>query len=395
MNISLLTRLTGLLLVAGFFYSCTTTQTNINQLVESNNYEQAMAAINQQLENNPDQPELYILKGEVAAEMAQDESPEARSDYYQTTDQAFGNALSYGADPMQQARIDSLRQQYWKFEHNAGLRIFENQTITDRYQVASIHFENAIILRDDALSSYKNLAITHYERGNIDEAIQYFNRAKNLSDEDIPAEIFENLGYLYLEKGDPDQAIYYYELANQQVTENFNLAFGLINAYISSGDHEGAVELLEPLVEQNPNNADLRNVYGTQLYEITEEIMQDLREAYQQDNSELVQQIRFEAEGMGEQAENQLVEAFKRDTSSTDYIESLAVFYNNLAAQYFSLTKVAYEDHVQDLNLKGLELADFAIRYYSMLNDIDPQNDEYQTKLTTLETIKENRSSTE
>lgn len=389
MKISHFTRLAGLLLVAGFFISCGSSKVNIDQLMADSNYDQALSEIDSRLAEDPDQPDLYIKRAEITAEMAQDVNPELRKDHYNRIVDDFNTSAEMGANETQLATIDSLRQQYWKTEHNSGLRIFEADNVPNVYETAKSHFLNALIIRPDAASSYKNLAVAEFNLGNLDAAISSLENAIDNSNEPS-AELYENLGYLYLEKGDPATAAEYYEMANTDMTEDINLAYGLVNAYISNSDHEAAASMLETLVEEYPDNANLRNVYGTQLYEITSEIMTDLKEAYEENDTSLADQIKMEAVGMGEEAETQLIEAFKRDTSNTEYLESLAVFYNNLAANYLSIAKVAFEDDKAELRSRADRLIDFATDYYGRLSEMDPNNSTYNSKLTTLNKLKNN-----
>jgi len=391
MTISNFTRFTGLLLVTGFFISCSSSKINIDELIQNNKYQEAITEIDARLAENPSQPGLYIQKGKINASLAQDTDPELRPEFYTNTDESFEMAIEYGAVSAQVATMDSLRQQYWKSEHNAGLRITDNEALSDRYHLASIHFKNALILREDAVSSYKNLSIAQFNQGDLDEAIGTLETALEYAG-DEPTEIYENLGYLYLEKGDPEQSSYYYELANTNVKEDLNLAFGLVNAYISNGSNEQAADILESLVANNPDNANLRIVYGTQLYLITSGIMEDLKSAYSSNDTVLVDQILFEAEGMGDEAETQLIEAFRRDTSNTEYLESLAVFYNNLSAQYLSLLPNAFENDKIELENKAYNLINFAIDYYEKLVAIDANNDEYIQKLSVLKTLKNRKT---
>ncbi|MBD3617623.1 MAG: tetratricopeptide repeat protein [Gracilimonas sp.] len=391
MNVSTFTRLAGLLLVAGFFYSCGSSGANLDELIANNNYQKALTEIDSRLDENPSQPALYIQRGEINAELARETDPELRAEFYTKTADDFNSAIEYDASESQLSTIDSLRQQYWKDEHNAGLRISENEAVSERYQRSEIHFQNALILRPDAVSSYRNLSVAQFNLGEIDEAITSLETALDYADEPS-AELYENLGYLYLEKGNPAEAAQYYELANTNMEDDLNLAFGLINAYISNGNSAEAANMLETLVDENPQNANLRNVYGTQLYEITSDILEELKTAYSDNNSELTEDLRAEAEEMGQEAEEHLIEAFKRDTSNTKYLESLAVFYNNLASQYLALTKVSFENDRTALRQKAYTLIDFAIEYYEKLIDIDPNNDEYGDKLEVLKKLKERQT---
>lgn len=390
---SFITRLTGILLVTGFFYSCSTTsQVNVDDLLNNQDYQRALSVVDEQLEENPSQPDLYIKKAEINAELARNTEPELRTDFYINTVNNFELAIEYDASQAQIEAIDSLKQQYWKDEHNSGLAITENQVLTDRFQRAKTHFENALIIRPDALSSYRNLSVVLFNLGEIDGAISSLETVLELTAEPN-AELFENIGFLYLQKGNAEQAVHYYELAYSSVEDDLNLAYGLVNAYISNSDHEKAISLLEELVDQYPNNANLRNVFGTQLYQITSGIMEDLEKAYAANDSVFAEQIRVEAEGMGDEAEDQLIEAYKRDTTNIDFVESLAVFYNNLSAQYISVSQTAFESDRADLIQKATTLIDFAIDYYEQLIELAPSNQEYNDRLNTLNQLKENYTS--
>lgn len=391
MKLSTLTRFTGLLLVAGFFISCGSTNVNIDQLVADKNYDQALSEIDNQLTDNPNQPELYIMRAEITAEMAQEAQPEFRKDYYNRIISDFNTSADMGANEQQIAVIDSLTQQYWKTEHNSGLRVFENNDGNNAHETAKSHFENALIIRPNAISTYKDLAVAQFNLGELDAAINSLEKALDYSDEPS-ADLYENLGYLYLEKGNPDKAASYYEMANTNMSEDLNLAFGLVNAYISNGNHEEASSMLESLVQEYPDNANLRNVYGTQLYEITSDILEDLKMAYTENDEMLAGQIKLEAIGMGEEAETQLIEAFKRDTTNTEYLESLAVFYNNTAAKYLAAQKVAFDADKNELRERANRLIDLAINYYTRLDDQNPNNREYSSKLATLKKLKNNQN---
>lgn len=380
------TRLAGLLLIAGFFYSCASTRPNIDELINNENYSAALNELDKQIRQNPANPGLYIKRADVTAKLAQNEAPEYRLEYYFQVSDDLNFTEDLGISNTQRNAVDSLKQHYWQAEHNSGLQSSETQPTA-----ASAHFQNAIQLRPEALSSYQNLSVLQFSNGEIDAAIETLMQALN-NIENPPASLYENLGYLYLEKGDAAEAVHYYELANTNLEEDLNLTFGLVNAYISKGNSEEALALLQPLVEENPENADIRNVYGTQLYSITAQILGELKTAYEEADSVLADQLRLDAIAMAEEAETNLQEAFRRDTLNSKYIESLAVFYNNLAGQYFALENVAFEEHKPEITERALLLVDYAINYYSRLEAVEPSNEEYKTKLNSLRRLKENRS---
>lgn len=388
MKYSYLTRLTGLLL-AGFLFSCTPSKVNIDELIASHNYTEALNELDLRIQQQPQNPSLYIQRAEVSLQAAAHLPAGERYGLYTQSVEDLNTAGSNGAREYELAPVDSLMNSTWTKEHNAGLAASENGD-AENLDLAAQHFANAIILRPDALNSYQNLAVVQFNLGEVDAAISTLMTALNFL-ENPPVSIYENLGYLYLEKGNPAQSIHYYELANKNVEEDINLAFGLVNAYIAEGNTAEATTLLEQLTQTNPENANLRNVYGTQLYNVTSSILDDLANAYEMGDSLLADQLELEAEGVGEEAEMQLQEAFKRDTLHSDYIESLAVFYNNLAGKYLSVAEAAFDSHKDKYEQKALKLIDFAIDYYTKLEAIKPDDGAIKNQLSSLKNLKQNR----
>lgn len=389
MKYSYLTRLTGLLL-AGLLFSCTPSKVNIDELIASSNYTEALNELDLRIQQQPQNPSLYLQRAEVSLQVAAHLPPGERYGLYTQSVEDLNTAGGNGAREYELVQVDSLMNSAWTKEHNAGLAVSETID-ADELNLAAQHFANAIILRPDALNSYQNLAVVQFNLGEVDAAISTLMSALNFL-ENPPVSIYENLGYLYLEKGNPEQSIHYYELANKNVEEDINLAFGLVNAYIAKGNTAEATTLLEQLTQKNPENANLRNVYGTQLYNVTASILDDLANAYEMGDSLLADQLELEAEGVGEEAEMQLQEAFKRDTLHSDYIESLAVFYNNLAGKYLTVSEAAFASHKNKYEQKALKLIDFAIDYYTRLESIKPNDEAIKNQLSSLKNLKQNRT---
>ncbi|GAB5409708.1 MAG: hypothetical protein BalsKO_20730 [Balneolaceae bacterium] len=380
------------MLAFGFFFACTSSKPSIDSLISSNQYDIALTQIEEQLSENPDQPDLLIKKGEINTLLASNLDVRERTPFYSETVSAFEQALTIGVDSVQLERVHSITDQFWSQEHNTGTAAYNTEESSTSNSIAQAHFRNAITIKPEEASSYLSLGTAQFSSGEIDEAISTLNTAKNTLPE-VPYKIYENLGFLYLQNGEPDQSIFYYELANKDIIESKNIAFGLVNAYISTSSTEKAVKLLDGLVGSYPNDATIRNVYGTQLYLVTETIMDDLANAYMDNDTALVSQIRFEAEGVGEQAEKELIQAYSRDTTNTDYIESLGVFYNNLTGKYLSVYEVAFESDKPMLQIKAKTLLNFAIEYYEKLFLLTPGNPELEATLDSLNSLKQSRFS--
>ncbi|MEP0009375.1 MAG: hypothetical protein ABJF72_09285, partial [Balneola sp.] len=98
--------------------------------------------------------------------------------------------------------------------------------------------------------------------------------------------------------------------------------------------------------------------------------------------------LSVEIEGVSENAENELIKAYQMDSSNLEFVESLAVFYNNMSGNYFSIYQVAFQGDKDTIEAKALSLTDFAITYYEKLQELNP-NSSYSEKIENLKKLKE------
>lgn len=285
-----------------------------------------------------------------------------------------------------ESTTDSLLNSYWESEQNMGLNSYQNESDSSLILAIS-HFDNAILLLPNKTESYKSLSIAQYNNGDIDQAISTLERAESIGSTD--SEVFESLGFLHLEKGNANQSISNYRKANQDPIKNKNIAFGLVNAYISQDNITESIAFLSDLVEEYPTDEKLHNVYGTQLYKQASMLFPRLLQAYQRNDTTTAMNLKVEVIGISEQAENELVEAYRMNSTNIEFIESLAVFYNNMSGNYFSVLNDTFQSDKQEIRNKALSLTDFAITYYSKLLESDPQNSNYNSKIENLNKLKD------
>jgi len=387
MKNSIITRYASFMLVIGFFISCSTTNFSPDKLINEGNYQQALAGINAELEKKPTS-KLFYQKGKVHGLISENNSVQERNSDYQSMLSSFDSSRVYILPESDYliSKMDSLTSYYWSLEQNNGLIEYQKET-PQASSIAIEHFNNAILLDPQNLESYKSLSIALYNNGEIEKAVSALKNAESLADADT--EIYESMGFLYLEMGNPQLSISYYQKANQNPVENKNIAYGLVNAYISQSRTAEAVSFLNELVLEYPNDAKLHNVFGTQLYNQAYELFSNLKTAYLESDSTSANNFRVEIEGISEQAENQLIQAYKMENSDIEFIESLAVFYNNMSGNYFSIYEVSFETDKELIKNKALSLTDFAITYYEQLADSNAQNEEYANKINNLNTLKE------
>ena len=387
-------RFASLVFAIGFFCSCATSKVNVESLIANKDYDNALTAIEAELVKKPNQPELYFQKASINGKLADQVSVSDRAPYYRSMMEALNSAKSIALeDSSIQKRADSLATNYWAKEYNTGLKSYETGGKNDFYDEAIAHFENSILIHPTEIKSYKSLSIAQYNSGDVDVAIETLNEARFVVDTE--AELFEDLGFLYLETGNAEQSAYYYNLANTDIVKNKNVAFGLVNAYIAAEKNADALDLLNQLVSHYPKDAKLHNVYGTQLYNEASSLFEELKAAYVTYDSSSVESIKVEIEGVSELAEKEFIKAYSTDTSDVEFIESIAVFYNNMAGNYFSLMNTSFEEDNISIKGKALTLVDFAITYYVKLASLSPQNNQIDNKIRTLNTLKSSWTSTE
>ena len=366
----------------GFFLGCSNTLKTVESLVEEKAYFKALKELEEGLEKRPENELLWLEQGRIHLIYSETDEPIQRTYHYQTAYYSFEEARRLGIDSTQHVEIDNLLQRYWAQEHNAGIRALESGEYDDRLRDAGSHLRNAVALKPNEISSYIALTNAYYSADKMKLAVKTLRDAEeNL---DAPnAQIYEKLGFLSLEQGEIEDAITFYQ-RSIDISDNKNAAFGLVNAYISNGESLKAVDLLSGLLSRYPNDTDINHVYGVQLNIVLDGYLTQLHQAYKNDNSEEVEQLRQAIKNMMEGAEGQLTQAYQNDISNTAFVESLAIFYNNLTSKYLEMLEVAYTEHVDIMSDSAAEYLDKAITYYKRMEQLRPNEKEYAEKAETL-----------
>ncbi len=372
----------AIIVALGFFLGCSNTLKTVESLVQEQAYFQALKELEEGLEKRPENEQLWLEQGRIHLIYSETDEPIQRTYHYKTAYFSFEEAQRLGVDSTQKAEIDNLLQRYWTQEHNAGIRALESGEYDDRLRDASSHLRNAVELKPNEISSYIALSNSYYSAAKIKLAFKTLRDSEeNL---DTPnAQIYEKLGFLSLEQGDIEESITFYQ-RSIEIADNKNAAFGLVNAYILSGESLMAVELLSSLLERYPNNTEINHVYGVQLNIVLDGYLTQLHQAYKDDNSKEVERLREAIDLMMEGVEGQLTQAYQNDISNTAFVESLAIFYNNLTSKYLEMLEVAYTEHVNPMSDSAAEYLDKAITYYKRMQQLRPNDPEYTQKAQNL-----------
>ena len=380
------TRFACFLLAIGFFYGCSSSSIPIDTYINEERLEDALSEIEIQLEKTSGSQELFIKKGELLIRVAEKKSIEHRDSLYREAILAFKEAEILGVNNSQSESIHNLTYNSWLEELNLGTNAYDSEEI----DIALYHFENAIILNEAEPTAYLSKSVALYSTNDLDAALETRNQAKDkLTTES--EKLYEYLGFLHLQNSNAEEATYYYELAKTNITSNKNIAFGLVNIYISNSELQKAIDLLLDLNNEIPNDAGINNVLGTQLFFFTEYLYDNLTEAYKSNNLSSVNPLKLDAESFSKQAESCLIKAYEIESTNHEYIQSLAVFYNNLTAIYLSLAQIAPEQEKNYFLIKTDLSINSAIKYFELLLSTNPGNEETLTSIKMLKKLQSDR----
>ena len=275
------TRMVSLLLTFGIFFalSCSTFNTSkdsADSLYESGRYENALRSVNSEIQNDPENLDLQILKAEILRNIAvENNSPENRQPVYSnlrnTVDEvSFANG-SY------RTKTDSILTSAWMYEQSAGVRLLQQDgtdTFDEHFTNVIAHFTNAVTIIPDSVVTYNLMATTYYRHGNLSEAISTLEAIEE-NGFTRPPETCEKLAYLYLEAGQIDRSVEIYETLSANNPDSEIYQQGLVNSYILGDMHTDAIALLEELTGVYPNRVQYREALATERFYIMRQIIRE------------------------------------------------------------------------------------------------------------------------
>lgn len=279
------TRMVSLVLAFGIFFalSCSTFQSSTEtpqSLFEAGNYENALRIVNSEIQDNPDDLSLQLLKAKILQKTAvENYEPENREPVYSnlknTTDE-----ISFATDAYL-SKTDSLLTSAWLLEQSAGVRLLQqdgNNSFDQNFKRVVAHFNNALTIIPDSIVTYNLLATTFYRHGNLSDAI---STLESIVEQGFtrPPETCEKLAYLYLEAGRIEQSVEIYETLSANYPDSEIYQQGLVNSYILGDMHTDAIALLEELTGVYPNRVQYREALATErFYVMNHQIQNDIQD---------------------------------------------------------------------------------------------------------------------
>ncbi len=376
-------RMAMLLLAFGFFVSCSSTKktaTNdqnhsIQKAIDNKEYQTALRYADQSIQKNPNNANLYLLKGQILSKMASTVTrPDQAQPIYKNMRQNLVKAqqLDKQGNGSLESKIDDLLADSWSQEHNQGVSILSRDSTDTRNDLnnAKGHLQNATIIMPDSSISHAALASVYYKLGEITEALGSMKLAVSY-DDSVHNDYLERLAYLYTVNQQDSEAVNTYRLLIERNPSDLNLLNGLMNTYLDQHSYSSVDNIIQTMLEKNPDNPLYHEIYGRELYNETMAKLVGIRNGYEnvQDSAEdesaisdSLNSIEGDTRKILDKSVGQFNTALKLDSMDTDASYTLGIIYQNTGVAYLQIAQhiknselsAFYKARAQELLTKAL-----------------------------------------
>lgn len=413
-----------LTLLIGILVGCGSTNPLADEAqsnIESQNFEEALAAAEKSIEQNPQDPLGYYYKGVALGEMAgAEEDPQARAETYKEMNAAFAEAQEVAETaedvPGEVERINDVKNVLWQTEHNRAVELATDdslkQTVNNPLEQSMYHLKNATYIQPDSLLSWDVLSQVAAMNQNFEEAAgakeKFISMAQDTS---LEANDYLQLASYHFQLDNQQEVVNSLEKAHDQFPDNQEIVSNLADAYQRVGEPEKAISTVEKLVEQEPENPQYHLVLGTQVYQqaltITDSLSansneiinlrQELNNSSDSEKQNIQQQIKnLEQENqqlqsridkLTDRAEEELNTVLEYRPNDDAAYNTLGIIYQNKAKALFDQRNQTTDNQeAAELDKQGQEFLKESMRNYERAAQIDPNNQDYWKSLFSIYT---------
>ena len=400
-------------LLAGLFWACETTDPFVNDVtlgIFTGDFESALQITENALTEDPNNHIAHYYKGVTLTAWADSfEDPRDRRSYYERARVSFDTAeelmLQLEEEPEELQDLYDTVIGYWAEEYNSGVNIQTDDSLfsvtPDPFQTSLEYFYNAATINPDSAMTYQVMASTYFQLDDIDNAITSYEKAMSIL-ETPGIDDYEFIISLYLFDNRYEAALNLSQQALNEFPDETSFVQFLADAYIQSGQRDEAIELIEGLIEEDPDNPQYRRVLGTQIYQsvdrATSEVTQFYREIFDLNiearslsgsERDAIDTRIAEMQAQIDEMESEIDEytqvalreihrvvELEPESESANFI--LAIIYQNRAANLFERRNnvVADSDLVAEYDNRARENLEQARIYYEQAAEINPDNPE-------------------
>ncbi len=418
---SLLTKVAIVLVTVGFIAACggdpniESAKLNLNR----GDYQKVLESADAALETNAENPLGYYYRGVAYSEMGKAQPYNQREEKYRKAGDAFDKAMELfvaqgRANSSEASLIEIQRTQLWAQEYNNAVVLIapeEGEPTNADLNRSTFHLKNAIAIESDSIQTVDVLAEVYYMMGDLDSAVNYLEMAINQA-EDNDTYRYLRLNYFMSESGQQERAL---EILNEALLKfpgDVELTQEVANVYLTLGRTDEALEIIRDLINIDPNNAQYRLVFGSQVYQFVLNMGDDLRNANeliidktrdlrveerkQRPDAALVARLKSEiAEAQAlvisltseidlytQQAEDELQKAAELDTDNPLIFNTLGIIYQNRAANLFDRRNATEDMAAADrYDAEARDMLRKSLPYYERAAQLDSDNTDYWMSL--------------
>lgn len=258
-------------------FQCSSTElTSAKLYIQQKNYPKAIESLEKEITKNPKSDEGFYLLGFILGE--QGDIKGMLDNFSQSL--AISNKF--------EKNINESKKYHWADNFNKGVQLFNRGAKVGDTDSANVifyksidRFNNAIMCEPDSADTYKNLAFSYLNIGDLSAAIPPYQKVVELTKS---ADAYTQLGDLYIQQGlrekedgketeskdSFDKAVKVLEEGRAMYPSDGEILLLLSNAYIASDKLEIAKEAFKEGVLQEPENKYYRYNYGSLLLNANE-----------------------------------------------------------------------------------------------------------------------------
>lgn len=401
--------------------SCAVTDPNIESarlaLVQGN-YEEVIASAEAAIESDSTNGNGYYYLGVAHVSMADEKPPEERLENYEEARGYFDKAEQlYEEHSITDNEAENLPEvilETWGYEHNQGIEPLNDDIISspeDSLELARHHFRNATTINPDSVQSFNLLAEVNFALGDLETAEEITRRIIYDMEK---ADLFNyyRLSNFLMEDDRNEEAIEVLKEAREEYPDEIEVIQELANVYLAMDETDEALEVVNELIERDPENPQYRLVYGTQIYQMVQDLDEQIRnlhdeiydmsreirqraqepDAEEEEITQMADEIDEKQEEadklieqsfrLSEEAEEELQNALEMDPDNPDIHSTLGIVYQNRAAVYQGMRNMADDlETAEKYDEQARELLEEALPYYKKAAELEEDNPEHWRSL--------------
>ncbi len=409
-------------LIAAVLYACGG-DLNIESAkldLRNENYEGVIESANLALQENPNNPDGYYYKGAAYLEMSSlrplNERPELLRQARENLNRAHELYVEQEKSGNEAESALPLLESFWANTYSEAVADinFEGANDPDSLQRSIDLLYNAIAIAPDSVMNYDAISEVYFLKEDVDNAIKYMDEAIERATEPDQSR-YQRMTYFLSLKDDDERSLSILTQARERFPEEIFFIQEIANVHFRRGETEQAIVVLEELIEMDPENAEYRTVYGTQIYQEYINMDAEIREKYDRifdlsrEYSEEARRTNFDEDKLNrldaereelqasiaameedrleiaEIAEEQLMAAYNLDSENPNTTYALGVIHENRGNAIIEQANVEQDNQrAQEMFEEAQKHFRNSVEFYektAAIEDQDPELDSAETWL--------------